>query len=145
MPIRFITNEKQRSRHALVVKLRGFGYEIDDEEIFSPPIAAAKLLSKDGYRPLCLLAAGEKEATHVHEHNYTHLSCNNKLIRCIFRALKIIGLLLNTNFYARSIIRNMNFPQKSYPINYKLIFPVKDIHLVQFLISNQCLSMFMCE
>jgi HAD superfamily hydrolase (TIGR01458 family) len=53
--LRFITNSTTRTRKALAEELRGFGVELDDEELQTTPRAAARALS--GRRVLALTMA----------------------------------------------------------------------------------------
>jgi HAD superfamily hydrolase (TIGR01458 family) len=57
--LRFVTNNTTRARSRLAAELRGLGVELDDEEIATTPLAAAKLLA--GKRVLALTMAAVRE------------------------------------------------------------------------------------
>jgi phospholysine phosphohistidine inorganic pyrophosphate phosphatase len=51
-PFRLVTNTTSRSRAMLVERLRGYGFEVSPEEIFSATLAGAALARELGYRVL---------------------------------------------------------------------------------------------
>jgi HAD superfamily hydrolase (TIGR01458 family) len=51
-PFRLVTNTTSRSRAMLVERLRGYGFKVMPEEIFSATLAGAALARKLGYRTL---------------------------------------------------------------------------------------------
>jgi HAD superfamily hydrolase (TIGR01458 family) len=51
-PFRLVTNTTSRSRALLVDRLRGYGFEVRPEEIFSATLAGAALAREGGYRVL---------------------------------------------------------------------------------------------
>jgi HAD superfamily hydrolase (TIGR01458 family) len=57
--LRFITNNTTRARSRLAEELRGLGVELDDDEIATTPLAAAKVL--EGKRVLALTMAAVRE------------------------------------------------------------------------------------
>ena len=57
--LRFVTNNTTRARSRLAVELRGLGVELDDDEIATTPLAAAKML--EGKRVLALTMAAVRE------------------------------------------------------------------------------------
>ncbi|HEX5387087.1 MAG TPA: TIGR01458 family HAD-type hydrolase [Gemmatimonadales bacterium] len=50
VPFRFVTNTTSRPRAGLAERLRGYGFEAGEEEIFTPVTAAAELLRGRGVR-----------------------------------------------------------------------------------------------
>lgn len=59
LAIRYLTNTTTRPRRAIAERLRGMGFQVATEEVFSPPAAAARLLSDLGARRIHLAAAPE--------------------------------------------------------------------------------------
>lgn len=57
--IRYLTNTTTRPRRAIAQRLRAMGFEVAPEEVFSPPAAAAALLSEIGAKRIHLAAAPE--------------------------------------------------------------------------------------
>ncbi|EKF74809.1 HAD-superfamily hydrolase [Alcanivorax hongdengensis A-11-3] len=55
LPLRFVTNTSQRSRHQILVDLETLGLAVEPEELFTAPQAAHQWLKQHGYRPLCLI------------------------------------------------------------------------------------------
>ena len=51
-PFRLVTNTTSRSRAHLVERLRGYGFQVEPEEIFSAALAGAALAREAGYRTL---------------------------------------------------------------------------------------------
>jgi phospholysine phosphohistidine inorganic pyrophosphate phosphatase len=49
-PLRFVTNTTRRSRRALVERLRGYGFAVEPEEVFTSVLAGARLLRERGIR-----------------------------------------------------------------------------------------------
>ena len=58
VPLRFITNTTRSTRAAIGKKLRGLGFEIEDEEIFTAPSAVRAHLRAHALRPLLLIHPG---------------------------------------------------------------------------------------
>jgi len=54
LPVRFATNTTRRPRGELVDRLRGFGIDVEPEEIVTAPIAAATWLTAHGVRRVAL-------------------------------------------------------------------------------------------
>ena len=54
LPVRFATNTTRRPRRELVDRLRGFGIDVEPEEIITAPIAAATWLTAHGVRRVAL-------------------------------------------------------------------------------------------
>ncbi|MXZ71514.1 MAG: TIGR01458 family HAD-type hydrolase [Acidobacteria bacterium] len=54
LPVRFATNTTRRPRRELVDRLRGFGIDVEPEEIITAPIAAATWLAAHGVRRVAL-------------------------------------------------------------------------------------------
>lgn len=54
-PFRFATNTTMRCRASLRLKLADFGIEVNEDEIFSAPVAAARYLRQQGQRRVFLL------------------------------------------------------------------------------------------
>ena len=52
MPFRLVTNTTSRSRAHLVERLRGYGFRVEPEEIFSAALAGVALAREAGYRTL---------------------------------------------------------------------------------------------
>jgi phospholysine phosphohistidine inorganic pyrophosphate phosphatase len=55
--VRFLTNTTTRPRRQIAERLQSMGFEVAAEEVFSPPIAAARLLRKIGAKRIHLAAA----------------------------------------------------------------------------------------
>lgn len=58
LPLRFITNTTRSTREAIGNKLRGFGFEIADDEIFTAPAAVRAYLAERDLRPQLLIHPG---------------------------------------------------------------------------------------
>jgi HAD superfamily hydrolase (TIGR01458 family) len=50
IPWRLVTNTTSRSRDMLVARLRGLGFEVTPDELFTAPMAAAALARAEGYQ-----------------------------------------------------------------------------------------------
>lgn len=50
IPWRLVTNTTSRSRDMLVARLRGLGFEVMPDELFTAPMAAAALARAEGYK-----------------------------------------------------------------------------------------------
>lgn len=61
VPVRFGTNTTRHPRSVLVERLASFGIEVEAEELFTAPVAAARWLRSQGAQRVSLLLA---EATH---------------------------------------------------------------------------------
>ena len=44
IPVRFVTNETQKTRQSLVAKLHRLGYEMPETEVFPPALAMAAII-----------------------------------------------------------------------------------------------------
>ena len=44
IPVRFVTNETQKTRQSLVAKLHRLGYEMPEAEVFPPALAMANII-----------------------------------------------------------------------------------------------------
>lgn len=55
MPFRLVTNETTTPTAVLLDKLRGFGYQLEERELFSPIPAAVKLLRQEKLVPHLLV------------------------------------------------------------------------------------------
>jgi len=53
--LRFVTNTATKSTAQILEKLRGMGIPLEDDELFTAPIAARALIRKKGWRPYCLV------------------------------------------------------------------------------------------
>ncbi len=54
--LRFLTNTTTRPRRAIAARLRAMGFALDEAELFTPPLAAARLLARDRVRRVHLAA-----------------------------------------------------------------------------------------
>jgi HAD superfamily hydrolase (TIGR01458 family) len=52
VPLRLVTNTTSRSRRVLVERLRGYGFEVSPEELFTATLAAKVLASTAGYQSI---------------------------------------------------------------------------------------------
>ena len=50
VPLRFVTNTTRKPRRFLVERLRGYGYEVEDHEVFGAVLATAAHLEQQGIR-----------------------------------------------------------------------------------------------
>ena len=50
IPVRLVTNTTSRSRAMLVERLRGYGFEVSTEEVFTATLAGSRLARTAGYR-----------------------------------------------------------------------------------------------
>ncbi len=55
LPLRFITNTSQKTRASLLAHLRGLGFELAEEQLFTAVDAACQWLAQRGLRPYCLV------------------------------------------------------------------------------------------
>lgn len=55
LPFKFVTNESMSTRSDLAKKLRSFGFNLAEEDIFSPGIAASLYIKKMNLRPFLLV------------------------------------------------------------------------------------------
>ena len=53
--IRFITNTSQQTREVLLKRLRDFGFEVRDSQLFTAVDAARQWMTERGLRPFCLV------------------------------------------------------------------------------------------
>ena len=53
--VRFITNTSQKTRSSLLLHLRGMGFAVDDEQLFTAVDAARQWLQQRQLRPFCLV------------------------------------------------------------------------------------------
>ncbi|HEX2110795.1 MAG TPA: TIGR01458 family HAD-type hydrolase [Gaiellaceae bacterium] len=63
--LRFVTNNTTRPRGRLAAELRGMGFEVDDDEIETTPLAAGRLLAGARVLALTMPAIHEDLARHV--------------------------------------------------------------------------------
>lgn len=55
LKIRYLTNTTRSTRANLLSKLRGMGFPIDKDEVFSAPIAARRIVEQRGLRPFLVI------------------------------------------------------------------------------------------
>ena len=55
LALRFITNTSQQTRETLLARLRGFGFELEDSQLFTAVDAARQWLIERQLRPFCLV------------------------------------------------------------------------------------------
>lgn len=55
LPVRFLTNSTRAPRRKLLEKLRGMGFELEDDEVFTPASAACELLGAKGLKAHLLI------------------------------------------------------------------------------------------
>lgn len=55
VPLLFTTNTSRKSRRDIIVSLAGFGLVVQEEEVFSAPVAAAEWLTSEGVQRIQLL------------------------------------------------------------------------------------------
>lgn len=55
LEVRFITNTSQKTRSSLLLHLRGMGFAVDDEQLFTAVDAARQWLQQRQLRPFCLV------------------------------------------------------------------------------------------
>ena len=53
--LRFVTNTATKSTAQILEKLHGMGIPLEDDELFTAPMAARALIRKKGWRPHCLV------------------------------------------------------------------------------------------
>ncbi len=58
IPVRFLSNSTRRSRASVADRLRGLGFPVREQEILTPAVAAAALLSREG-KSAFLLTTGD--------------------------------------------------------------------------------------
>jgi HAD superfamily hydrolase (TIGR01458 family) len=58
-PFRFVTNTTRRSRRGLVERLRGYGFEVSPEELYTSVLAGVRLLRQRGIRQVAPFVAQE--------------------------------------------------------------------------------------
>lgn len=64
-PFRFVTNTTSKPRSAIVTRLRGYGFEVEENEVFTALVAGADLLRNEGSGPvLPLVTAAALEDLH---------------------------------------------------------------------------------
>jgi HAD superfamily hydrolase (TIGR01458 family) len=56
---RFVSNSTRRSRSSVAKRLRGLGYDIPEEHIFTPPLAAIRHMKSSGRNSCYLLTTGD--------------------------------------------------------------------------------------
>lgn len=54
IPRRYLTNSTRRSRRALAERLRGMGFPVEEQELFTAGVAAAEWLRREGVRRVAL-------------------------------------------------------------------------------------------
>lgn len=55
MPVRFLTNSTRRPRRAILARLAGLGFEVAEDELFTPARAARAVLTQRGLTPHLLI------------------------------------------------------------------------------------------
>ena len=55
IPVRFVTNETQKTRKSLVEMLHSLGYEMRLEQVFPPALAMASIIKSEKLTPYCLV------------------------------------------------------------------------------------------
>lgn len=55
LTVRFVTNTATRSFDEILVRLRAFGFDAAESELFTAPSAAKQMIVKRGWRPYCLI------------------------------------------------------------------------------------------
>jgi len=55
LPLRFVTNTSRLPRDAILAQLRGFGFHLEDSELFTAVDAARQWLTRHRLRPFCLV------------------------------------------------------------------------------------------
>ena len=110
LPLRFITNTTRSTRQAMGEKLRGLGFAIEDEEIFTAPSAVRAYLEAHDLRPQLLIHPGlEPEFAEVDQHDpnavvlgdagqtfdYAHL---NRAFRLLMEGAPLIAMGDNRYF-----------------------------------------------
>ena len=68
LPVRFVTNSTRSPRRKLLEKLRGMGFELADEELFTPARATCDLLAGKGLAAHLLIHSLLGVTTEVPEH-----------------------------------------------------------------------------
>ena len=59
VPLRFVTNTTRKSRDAIVTQLRGFGLDVQTNDVFTAPVAAVRWLQKNHSQCVALHVADE--------------------------------------------------------------------------------------
>ena len=59
IPVRFVTNTTRRPRRALVERLRGYGFEVEPDEVMTAVLAGAAYLRAQGLDPVAPLVTQE--------------------------------------------------------------------------------------
>lgn len=62
LTLRFVTNTATDTPRAILRRLADMGIEVDDEELFTAPMAAKAYIRQQGLRPYCLLHPALREA-----------------------------------------------------------------------------------
>jgi HAD superfamily hydrolase (TIGR01458 family) len=56
---RFVSNSSRRCRNSIADRLKGFGYDVSPESIFTPPLAAIQRMERSGKNRCYLLTTGD--------------------------------------------------------------------------------------
>ena len=56
---RFVSNSTRRCRSSVAERLKGFGYDVSPERIFTPPLAAIQRMKRSGKKSCYLLTTGD--------------------------------------------------------------------------------------
>jgi HAD superfamily hydrolase (TIGR01458 family) len=108
--LRFVTNTATRSARTLLAELRGMGFELADEELFTAPMAARAYLQRHGLRPHCLvhpaiaatfedLLGPEPDAVVLGDaRDGLSYAALNQVFRLVRTGLPLIGLGMNRCF-----------------------------------------------
>lgn len=112
IPVRFLTNTTRTPHRRLLAKLRGMGLSVDDEELFTPALAARALIEREGLEPHLLvhpalredfagLAAGTRKAVVIGDaaDDFTYAALN-AAFRELERGAQFLALANNRSFRA---------------------------------------------
>lgn len=110
LAVRFLTNTTRTPRSALLTKLRGMGLSVQEDELFTPALAARRLIEQQGLAPQLLvhpaleedfagLPPGEKEALVVGDaaENFSYAALN-AAFRVLERGGAFLALANNRSF-----------------------------------------------
>ena len=56
---RFVSNSTRRCRNSVAERLKGFGYDVSPQSIFTPPLAAIQRIKRSGKDRCFLLSTGD--------------------------------------------------------------------------------------
>lgn len=77
LAIRFVTNTSRRTRRATVDRLRTMGFDVQEQEVFTAPLAARALLRSRNLRPLLVIhpqLSGDFEGMNTRQPNAVFLA-----------------------------------------------------------------------